>query len=77
MKNSKVEIWYRDIDPDTGKALNENKICTCENHFMGNWIKTALNNDMSLHYDNPNREIFFKFESEVYLINKTGTIEKN
>ena len=61
MDDSLVEIWYRDIDPDTGERSEEHKLCSCDSHFIANWIMTALKIDMSLHYDNPNRELFFKF----------------
>jgi len=56
----KREIWYKDIDPDTGNISNESRLCVCESDLIANWVMLALLKDMSLDYDNPNRELFFK-----------------
>lgn len=58
--DEKREIWYKDTDPDTGKISNESRLCVCESDLIANWVMLALLKDMSLDYDNPNRELFFK-----------------
>ena len=58
--DKKTEIWYKDIDPDTGNISTERRLCVCENDLIANWVMLALLKDMSLDYDNPNRELFFK-----------------
>ena len=46
------EIHYKQIDPDTGRILREEKIATCESLRHANWIKNCL----SAGDDEPNRE---------------------
>ena len=58
--DGKREIWYKDIDPDTGNTTNEKRLCVCESDLIANWVMMALLKDMSLDYDEPNRELFFK-----------------
>ena len=58
--DEKREIWYKDTDPDTGNISNESRLCICESDLIANWVMLALLKDMSLDYDNPNRELFFK-----------------
>jgi hypothetical protein len=46
------EIHYKQIDPDTGRIIREERIATCDSMRHANWIKNVLNtND-----DEPNRE---------------------
>lgn len=61
MEDRKVEIWFKDIDPDTGNISQEKRLCVCESEIIANWVMLALEKDMSLDYDEPNRELFFKF----------------
>lgn len=60
MEDRIVEIWYKDIDPDTGSISTEKRLCSCDSELIANWVMTALEKDMSLDYDEPNRELFFK-----------------
>jgi hypothetical protein len=55
-----IEIRYRDIDPDTGEVSTDRLMCTCDNEMIANWIYLAVVKDMSLDYDEPNREIYIK-----------------
>ena len=55
-----IEIRYRDIDPDTGKISNDQIICTCYTELTAEWVYSAIIRDMSLDYDDPNREIYTK-----------------
>lgn len=36
------EIHYKQIDPDTGRIIREEKMATCESLRMANWIKNSL-----------------------------------
>lgn len=55
-----IEIRYRDIDPDTGEVSTDRLMCTCDDERIANWIFLAIDKDMSLNYDDPNREIYIK-----------------
>ena len=55
-----IEIRYKDIDPDTGNITTDALLCFCENPLIANWIYSAILKDMSLDYDEPNREIYIK-----------------
>jgi hypothetical protein len=57
-----VEIRYKDIDPDSGKITNDKLVCTCPNDMIANWVYSALVRDMSLDYDDPNREFYIKIK---------------
>ncbi len=46
------EIHYKQIDPDTGGIIREERIATCDSMRHANWIKNVLN----AHDDEPNRE---------------------
>lgn len=59
-KEKYCEICYRDIDPDTGKITSEEVICTCYSELTAEWVYSAIIRDMSLDYDEPNREIYIK-----------------
>ena len=62
MEDRKVEIWFKDIDPDTGNISQEKRLCTCESEIIANWVMLSLQKDMSLDYDDPNGELFFKIQ---------------
>ena len=36
------EIHYKQIDPDTGRIIREEKMATCESLRMANWVKNSL-----------------------------------
>jgi hypothetical protein len=55
-----IEIRYKDIDPDTDNVTRDELICTCSNEMLANWVYSALVRDMSLDYDEPNREFYIK-----------------
>jgi hypothetical protein len=55
-----IEIRYKDIDPDTGDISRDELICSCPNEMLANWVYSALVRDMSLDYDEPNREFYIK-----------------
>ena len=55
-----IEVRYRDIDPDNGEITRDEMICQCPNEMLGEWVYSALIRDMSLDYDEPNREIYIK-----------------
>jgi hypothetical protein len=55
-----IEIRYKDINPDTGNVIRDDLICTCPNEILANWVYSALVRDMSLDYDEPNREFYIK-----------------
>ena len=55
-----IEIRYRDIDPDSGDITNDQMICQCPTEMLAEWVYSALVRDMSLDYDNPNREFYIK-----------------
>ena len=55
-----IEIRYRDIDPDTGKITNDRLVCHCPDGMIADWVYSALVRDMSLDYDEPNREFYIK-----------------
>ncbi len=55
-----TEIRYRDIDPDSGELTRDEIICTCYNDLTSEWVYSAIIRDMSLDYDEPNREIYTK-----------------
>lgn len=46
------EIRYKQIDPDTGKIIREEKLATCDSLRHANWVKNAL----EVSEDDPNRE---------------------
>lgn len=46
------EIHYKQIDPDTGRIIREEKMANCESLRMANWIKNLL---VEVEHD-PNRE---------------------
>ncbi len=54
------EIRYRDIDPDSGDITTDRIICTCYTELTANWVHSAIVRDMSLDFDEPNREIYIK-----------------
>ena len=60
MKETPTMIRYKDINPDTGKVSRDELICTCPNEMLANWVYSALVRDMSLDYDEPNREFYIK-----------------
>ncbi len=62
MEDRKVEIWFKDIDPDTGNISQEKRLFTCESEIIANWVMLSLQKDMSINYDDPNRELFFKIQ---------------
>jgi hypothetical protein len=53
-----IEIRYKDIDPDTGDITNDALVCMCPTEMIANWVYSALVRDMSLDYDEPNREFY-------------------
>ena len=53
-----IEIRYKDIDPDSGSITRDALICTCQTEMLANWVYSALMRDMSLDYDEPNREFY-------------------
>lgn len=55
-----IEIRYRDIDPDTGNITRDALVCTCPTEMLADWVYSALVRDMSLDYDEPNREFYIK-----------------
>jgi len=55
-----IEIRYKDINPDNGDITNDQMICQCPTEMLANWVYSALVRDMSLDYDNPNREFYIK-----------------
>jgi hypothetical protein len=54
------EIRYKDIDPDTGNVTADRLVCTCPDKMIADWVYSALLRDMSLDYDEPNREFYIK-----------------
>lgn len=55
-----IEVRYRDIDPDTGDVTRDEMICQCPNGMLAEWVYSAIVRDMSLDYDEPNREIYIR-----------------
>jgi len=55
-----IEIRYKDINPDSGDITNDQMICQCPTEMLAEWVYSALVRDMSLDYDNPNREFYIK-----------------
>ena len=55
-----TEIRYKDIDPDTGDIIRDELVCQCPNEMLADWVYSALVRDMSLDYDEPNREFYIK-----------------
>ena len=55
-----TEIRYRDIDPDTGDVTTDRMVCQCSTEMIADWVYSALVRDMSLDYDDPNRELYIK-----------------
>jgi hypothetical protein len=55
-----TEIRYRDIDPDTGDVTTDRMVCQCPTEMLADWVYSALVRDMSLDYDDPNREFYIK-----------------
>jgi hypothetical protein len=55
-----IEIRYKDINPDNGDITNDQMICQCPTEMLADWVYSALVRDMSLDYDNPNREFYMK-----------------
>lgn len=55
-----IEIRYKDIDPDSGVLTRDEMICQCPNEMLAEWVYSAIVRDMSLDYDEPNREIYIK-----------------
>ena len=60
MQETPTMIRYKDIDPDTGEISRDELVCTCPNEMLANWVYSALVRDMSLDYDEPNREFYIK-----------------
>lgn len=60
MSETPTMIRYKDIDPDTGDVTRDELICTCPTEMLANWVYSALVRDMSLDYDEPNREFYIK-----------------
>lgn len=54
------EIRYKDIDPNTGEVNRDEMVCQCPNEMLCEWVFSALSKDMSLDYDQPNREFYIK-----------------
>lgn len=48
------QVKYKQIDPDTGRIIREEKMANCESLRMANWITTFLIEGES----DPNREYF-------------------
>ena len=55
-----TEIRYRDRDPDTGDVTYDQLVCRCPTEMLADWVYSALVRDMSLDYDEPNREFYIK-----------------
>ncbi len=55
-----IEIRYRDIEPGIGGEKRDELVCTCPTEMLANWVYSALVRDMSLDYDEPNREFYIK-----------------
>ena len=55
-----IEIRYKDINPDNGDITNDQMICQGPTEMLAEWVYSALVRDMSLDYDNPNREFYIK-----------------
>jgi hypothetical protein len=55
-----VEIRYKDIDPDSGNITRDELVCQCPTDMIAEWVYSALVRDMSLDYDEPNREFYIK-----------------
>lgn len=55
-----IEIRYRDIDPDSGDITNDQLVCQCPTELIAEWVLSALLRDMSLDYDEPNRDFYIK-----------------
>jgi hypothetical protein len=55
-----VEIRYKDIDPDSGDITRDELVCQCPTDMIAEWVYSALVRDMSLDYDEPNREFYIK-----------------
>jgi hypothetical protein len=55
-----TEIRYKDIDPDTGDITRDELVCQCPTEMLADWVYSALVRDMSLDYDEPNREFYIK-----------------
>lgn len=58
-----TEIRYRDIDPDSGNITTDRMVCQCPDKMIADWVYSALVRDMSLDYDQPNREFYIKDEN--------------
>jgi hypothetical protein len=55
-----IEIRYKDIEPGIGNVTRDELVCTCPTEMLANWVYSALVRDMSLDYDEPNREFYIK-----------------
>jgi hypothetical protein len=55
-----IEIRYKDIDPDSGNITRDVIVCICPTEMLADWVFSALMRDMSLDYDEPNREFYIK-----------------
>lgn len=65
MKNENTieyQVWFRDIDPDSGDVSNEMMVAKCTEEFHANWVRHSLEyNWFSPEGPNePNREFVIK-----------------
>ena len=55
-----IESRYKDIEPGIGNTTRDELVCICPTEMLANWVYSALVRDMSLDYDEPNREFYIK-----------------
>lgn len=61
---SKIEyqVWFKDIDPDTGEVSQEMLVANCKEHIHADWIKNSLEFEWfsPKGANDPNREFIVK-----------------
>ena len=58
---NKYQVWFQDIDPDTGKISHTKLICVAINKAMADWVVSSLtsaNNEIG----DPNRDFIMAID---------------
>jgi hypothetical protein len=43
---NKYQVWFQDIDPDTGEICQTKLICIAINKTMANWVVSSLDTEL-------------------------------
>ena len=57
-----LEVRFKDVDPDTGKTSQDERVCVCEDQQSASWIRHSLEYEWNspTGSQDPNREFYIK-----------------